>query len=101
MKPSASGPIMTTTYDRLIRILMKTYKLDPAAVTPQLRLDEMGVDSLGVGLLLFDVEDEFKIKFERDPGPLQTLGDVVLYIDQVIGEQPPIPSLDRVSKANS
>jgi acyl carrier protein len=78
---------MTTTFDRLIKILVKTYKVDPAAATPQMRLDALGVDSLGVGLLLFDVEDEFQITFSRDPGPLQTLADVVRYIDQVVMEQ--------------
>jgi acyl carrier protein len=92
---------MTTTFERLIKILMKTYKLDPATMTPQLRLDEIGVDSLGVGLLLFDVEDEFQIKFERDPGPLQTLADVVAYIDQVMSEQQFAPRLAAVSKASS
>ena len=92
---------MTTTFDRLIKILMKTYKLDPATMTPQLRLDEIGVDSLGVGLLLFDVEDEFQIKFERDPGPLQTLADVVAYIDQVTSEQQLAPPLEAVSKVSS
>ncbi len=90
---------MKTTFDRLIKILMKGYKLDPATVTPQLRLDELGVDSLGVGLLLFDVEDEFQIKFERDPGPLQTLADVVVFIDQVMSEQHATPALNDVSKA--
>jgi acyl carrier protein len=90
-----------TTFDRLIKILMKGYKLDPATATPQLRLDEIGVDSLGVGLLLFDVEDEFQIKFERDPGPLQTLADVVVYIDQVMSEQQAAPALNPVSKATT
>ena len=78
---------MTSTLDRLAKILLKTYNVEPSRMTPELRLDELGVDSLGVGLMLFDVEDEFKIKFTRDPGPLNTLGDVVSYIDGVIGEQ--------------
>ena len=68
------------TFDRLNKILLKTYPIDPARMKSELRLDEMGVDSLGVGLMLFDVEDEFKIKFNRDPGPLTTIGDVVSYI---------------------
>lgn len=92
---------MTTTFDRLIKILIKGYKLDPATATPQLRLDDIGVDSLGVGLLLFNVEDEFQIKFERDPGPLQTLADVVVYIDQVMSEQQAAPALNAVSKATT
>jgi acyl carrier protein len=81
------------TFDRLAKILLKTYKVDPATLTPELALEELGVDSLGVGLMLFDVEDEFKIKFTRDPGPLRTLGDVVLYIDGVIlGQRHESPS---------
>lgn len=78
---------MATTLDRLVKVLKKTYPLDPAAMTPALRLDDLGVDSLGVGLMLFDVEDEFQIKFDRDPGPLQTLGDVVAFIEEVVQEQ--------------
>ncbi len=83
------------TLDRLTKILLKTYTVDPAALTPDRRLDELGVDSLGVGLLLFDLEDEFQIKLSRDPGPLQTLGDVVSYIDEVVGgsmQEPRSPS---------
>ena len=64
-------------------------------------LDELGVDSLGVGLLLFDVEDEFQIKFERDPGPLQTLADVVRYIDQVSSEQQLAAQLATAAKVNT
>ncbi len=47
-------------------------------------LVDLGLDSLGIGLLLFDVEDEFKIKFASDPGPLRTVGEVVEYIDGML-----------------
>jgi acyl carrier protein len=77
---------MPNTFDRLIKILLKNYKFEPANVTPSLRLDELGVDSLGIGLLLFDAEDEFQIRFSQDPGPLHTLADVVRYIDRVLAE---------------
>lgn len=75
------------TFERLAKIVLKTYKLNPTALTPALRLDEFGVDSLGVALMLFDVEDEFKVKFTQDPGPLQTLADVVSYIDEAVNAQ--------------
>jgi acyl carrier protein len=91
---------MTTTFDRLIKILRKTYKVDAATTTPALRLDELGVDSLGVGLLLFDLEDEFQIKFSRDPGPLHTLADVVLYIDEVMSEQHLADRIDAAPKSS-
>ncbi len=75
---------MTTTFDRLKTVLLKTYPVDPDLVTDDRRLEELGLDSLGIGLLLFDVEDEFKIKFASDPGPLLTVRDVVNYIDGML-----------------
>jgi acyl carrier protein len=72
---------MTTTFDRLKSILLKTYPVDPETLTDDRPLEELGLDSLGIGLLLFDVEDEFKIKFTSEPGRLKTVRDVVAYID--------------------
>lgn len=75
---------MTSTFDRLKTVLLKTYPVDPDTVTRDRALEELGLDSLGIGLLLFDVEDEFKIKFTADPGPLRTVGEVVEYIDGML-----------------
>ena len=88
---------MIDTPERLVKILLKTYKLDPSTMKADMPLDELGIDSLGVGLMLFDIEDEFKLKFRRDPGPLKTLGDVARYIDEVLAEQRSPPSLRTVS----
>lgn len=82
---------MKTTLERLRSILLKTYKVDSSSLTAERRLDEMGIDSLGVGLLLFDAEDEFKVKFTVEPTALHTLGDVVRYIDEVTSAQLPRP----------
>ncbi|MGH8209448.1 MAG: acyl carrier protein, partial [Steroidobacteraceae bacterium] len=72
---------MKTTLERLRTILLRTYKVDPETLTPELRLEELSIDSLAIGLLLFDVEDEFKIAFTSEPDSLVTVGDVVQYID--------------------
>lgn len=85
---------MQTTFDRLKTILLRTYPVDPEQLTPDSRLEDLGVDSLGIGLLLFDAEDEFKIKFTVEPGAFSTLADVVRYIDEIVGKQP-----DRVGFA--
>jgi acyl carrier protein len=75
---------MTNTFDRLKTVLLKTYPVDPGMVTRDRALEELGLDSLGIGLLLFDVEDEFKIKFVSDPGPLRTVGEVVEYVERML-----------------
>ncbi len=79
---------MMSTFERLKSVLLKTYPVDPDTVTEERPLEELGLDSLGIGLLLFDVEDEFKIKFASDPGPLRTVRDVVNYIDGMLATHP-------------
>ncbi|MEO6410350.1 MAG: acyl carrier protein [Burkholderiaceae bacterium] len=69
------------TFERLAAILVRDYKLDPLALTPASRLDALGIDSLGVAELLFNVEDEFGIALPPQPVDLPTLADVVGFID--------------------
>ena len=51
------------------------------------RLDDLEIDSLGVMELFFNIEDEFQIKVPNEQVSLQTVGDVVTYIDRLIAEQ--------------
>ena len=76
-----------TTLERLQVLLVKDYKLDPAALTPDAPFEALGVDSLGMAELLFNVEDEFKIKLPSAPVALTTVADVVRYIDELVADQ--------------
>jgi len=78
---------MTTTLERLRAILVRDYRLDPEALVAEAPLEGLGIDSLGVAELLFNVEDEFSIALPPEPVQLPTLGDVVRYIDQLVAEQ--------------
>ena len=78
---------MTTTFEHLRTILVRDYKIDPAVVTLDAELEALGIDSLGVAELLFNVEDEFHITLSPDAVQLMTLGDVVHFIDQLIAVQ--------------
>ena len=78
---------MTTTVDRLRVLLVKDYKLDPATLQPDAPLDALGIDSLGVAELMFNIEDEFKVTIPGDPVTLKTVGDVVSYIDDLVATQ--------------
>ena len=74
----------TTTFDRLCAILMKDYKLEAGQLTPEAPLETLGIDSLGVADLLFNVEDEFGISLPPEPVQLVTIGDVVRFIDELV-----------------
>lgn len=78
---------MTVTFDRLCAILAKDYKLDPTQLTPETPLESLGIDSLGVADLLFNVEDEFKLTLPPEPVELVTIGDVSGFIDDLIAAQ--------------
>ena len=78
---------MTNTFERLSAILVKDYKLAPGSLAPDTVLDSLGIDSLGTVELLWNIEDEFKLKLPPDPVDLSTVGDVVDYIDQLVATQ--------------
>lgn len=78
---------MTTTFEHLRSILVKDYKLSPDELTLDAPLEALGIDSLGIAELLFNVEDEFHITLSPDAVQLHTLGDVVRFIDELIAVQ--------------
>lgn len=78
-----------STFERLCAILVRDYRLEPAALQPDAQLESLGIDSLGVAELLFTVEDEFRIKLPTQAVALTTLADVAQYIDTLITASPP------------
>lgn len=78
---------MDTTIDRLRQLLAKDYKLDPGALVPDAPLEALGIDSLGVAELMFNIEDEFKVTIPEEPVALKTIGDVVTYIQGLVDKQ--------------
>jgi len=87
---------MTTT-DRIIAMLVKDFKVDPDRLSPAARLEDIGIDSLGLAELLFNIEDEFHLKLPDVPLDLATFGDVVRYVDEQIAAQSTPPKVDPAS----
>ena len=78
---------MASTFERLGAILARDYNVAAEALTRDAPLEGLGIDSLGTVELLWNVEDEFRIKLPPEPVDLPTLGDVVRYIDAIIATQ--------------
>lgn len=76
-----------TTIETLRDLLVRNYKLAPEAVAPDATLETLGVDSLGLLELLFDIEDRFGIKMPAERPALSTVEDVAGYIDRLVVEQ--------------
>ena len=79
-------------YKRQRDILVRDYSVVPDAVTPDAGFESLGLDSLGLAELLFTIEDEFKVTVSRDPVDLNTVADVVGYIDGLIAAQIDAPA---------
>lgn len=80
---------MKTSFQRLQAIVARDYKLDIEKVTPETSLDALGIDSLGVAEMLFNIEDEFQVSLPAEPVQgLATVGDVARFIDGLIAERP-------------
>ena len=82
-----NSPDTSPTFNQLRRILLRDYPLDPGVITPDAVLDSLGIDSLGVAELLFNIEDEFKISVPAEPVQLASVGDVASFIDGLIAAQ--------------
>jgi acyl carrier protein len=80
---------MISTFERLHAILVKDYQLAPDAVTPEATLESLGIDSLGVAELLFSIEDEYRVTLPPEPVELNTVGEVVNYIDALVAGRKP------------
>jgi acyl carrier protein len=57
-------------------------KVDVAAITASTRIDEIGLDSLTILDLIYDVEDRFQIQIAiADLVGLERVSDLVAYVD--------------------
>ena len=73
-----------TTVDRIRAMLVKDYKLAPDSLTLDARLEDLGIDSLGMAELVFNIEDAFALSVPDTAVTLTTLGEVVGFIDDLI-----------------
>src|ERR1700677_1571385 len=75
------------------RIPADTIKLDTS-------LQDLGIDSLDVFTLLFELENAFKISIpDDDVRSLKTVNDIVEGMEKIIAATPPTPPLDSATPA--
>jgi acyl carrier protein len=80
-----------STLVRLQALMQKDFELSSEALQPAARLEELQIDSLRMLEVLFAVEDQFKITVGSNQAELkarlQTVADLVAYIDELAAEQ--------------
>lgn len=80
-----------TTIECLRKIIARDFEVDPQLLQADVQLKDLTIDSLGVIEIMFAVEEEFGITVPSEPPdartPINTLGDLVHYIDRLVSEQ--------------
>lgn len=70
---------------RLTAMAARRSGLDVAAIELGTPLADLGIDSLGLAELMFDIDDEFKIEIsDEHMAKLNTVGDLIAQIEQEI-----------------
>ncbi len=75
------------TLETLRGMIADKFEVAPDAIVPEATLELLGLDSLSVFDLIFDIESVFDIKVENDEAKIHTVGDVISMIDRLRQEQ--------------
>ena len=73
-----------TPYAFLAEVLVEKYEVDRDAISPEATLTELGLDSLTIVELLFDVEDEFEIEVPEERATFETLAEAAALVEELI-----------------
>jgi acyl carrier protein len=92
--PDEVAEKVISTLASVKRIPADTIKLDTS-------LQDLGIDSLDVFTLLFELENAFKISIpDDDVRSLKTVNDIVDGMKKIIAATPPAPPLGSATPAN-
>ena len=68
----------------LAELLSDKYDVDAEKIAPEATLADLGLDSLAIVEMLFDVEDEYDIEVPEERAEFETLGEAAALIDELI-----------------
>ena len=72
-----------SAYSFIAEVLTEKYDVDPKAISPEATMTELGLDSLTIVELLFDVEDEFDIEVPEERATFETVGEAAALVDEL------------------
>ncbi|TAK90367.1 MAG: acyl carrier protein [Burkholderiaceae bacterium] len=79
-----------STFEKIQDLLVKKFGLDPSDIHADSTLESLGLDSLNVIELLFDLEDEFGITIPDDANNRvrpTSVGEVVTLLDNLLSRE--------------
>ncbi len=73
-----------TPYAFLAETLAEKYDVARDVISPEATLAELGLDSLTIVELLFDVEDEFDIEVPEERATFETLAEAAALVEELV-----------------
>jgi acyl carrier protein len=87
--------------DKVISTLASVKRIPADKITLDTKLQDLGIDSLDVFTLLFELENAFKISIpDDDVRSLRTVNDIVDGVKKILAAAPPDPSLGSATPAD-
>jgi acyl carrier protein len=87
--------------EKVISTLASVKRIPADSIKLDTSLQDLGIDSLDVFTLLFELENAFKISIpDDDVRSLKTVNDIVDGMKKIIAATPPAPPLDTATPAN-
>lgn len=75
---------MTSSFDYIRQALIDKFEVDADAISPEATFETLGLDSLTMVELMFDVSEKYDIDIPTDKLDLKTLGEAVALIDETL-----------------
>lgn len=69
------------TLNKVAEIIAERIGKDVSEITPDTKIEDLGLDSLDVAELMMQFEDEFGYEIELGENKAETVGDLVLIIE--------------------
>lgn len=69
---------------QIVELLVQKYGVDAGKISPDATLTDLGLDSLSIAELVFDIEDLFAIEVNADDAEFKTLGEAIALVDRYL-----------------
>lgn len=69
---------------KIVELLTQGYGVDAARISPDARFVDLGLDSLRMAELIYDLEDAFGIEIALAGVRIATLGEAIALVDRLI-----------------
>jgi len=75
---------LTSSFDFIRQTLIDKFEVDAELISLEATMETMGLDSLTMVELLFDVSEKYGIEIPTDKLDFTTLGEAVVLIDEAL-----------------